>query len=32
MKKVNGRYELYGNPITRRQTRAADKWKSMLAK
>ena len=31
MKKVNGRYELYGNPITRRQTKAADKWKTMLA-
>ena len=32
MKKVNGRYELYENPITPAQTRAADKWKSMLAK
>ncbi|MBT4311391.1 MAG: hypothetical protein HOD49_13375 [Anaerolineae bacterium] len=32
MKKVNGRYELYGNPITRSQTKAADKWKAMLAK
>ena len=32
MKKVNGRYELYGNPITPAQTRAADKWKAMLAK
>ncbi|MBC8336208.1 MAG: hypothetical protein ISR59_04175 [Anaerolineales bacterium] len=32
MKKVNGRYELYGNPITPAQTRAADRWKAMLAK
>lgn len=32
MKKVNDRYELYGNPITKSQTRAADKWKAMLAK
>jgi len=32
MKKVDGRYELYGNPITRVQTRAADRWKAMLAK
>ena len=31
MNKVNGRYELYGNPITSAQTRAADRWKSMLA-
>lgn len=32
MKKQNGRYELYGNPITPAQTRAADGWKAMLAK
>ena len=32
MKKVNGRYELYGNPITEAQTRATDGWKDMLAK
>ena len=32
MEKVNGRYELYGNHITPAQTRAVDKWKSMLAK
>jgi hypothetical protein len=32
MKKVNGRYEVYGNSITEGQTRAADKWKDMLAK
>jgi hypothetical protein len=32
MKKVNGRYEVYGNAITEGQTRAADKWKDMLAK
>jgi hypothetical protein len=32
MKKVNGRYELYGNPISSSQTRAADRWQTMLAK
>ena len=32
MKKVNGCYEVYGNPITEGQSRAADKWKAMLAK
>jgi len=32
LKKVNGRYELYGNPITKAQSRAADGWKTMLAK
>jgi len=32
MKKVNGRYELYGNPISERQTRATDRWQAMLAK
>ncbi|HAE59879.1 MAG TPA: hypothetical protein DCG54_10350 [Anaerolineae bacterium] len=32
MKKVNGRYEVYGNAISESQTRAADKWKEMLAK
>ncbi len=31
MKKTEGHYELYGNPITTAQTRAADSWKSMLA-
>jgi hypothetical protein len=31
MQKKDGRYELYGNPITPAQTRAADKWKAMLA-
>jgi hypothetical protein len=31
MQKKDGRYELYGNPITPAQTRAADKWKQMLA-
>ncbi|MCA2002692.1 MAG: hypothetical protein LDL51_12570 [Chloroflexi bacterium] len=32
LQKKNGRYEVYGNPITERQTRAADRWKDMLAK
>jgi hypothetical protein len=32
MKKVNDRYEVYGNPITPGQTRAADGWQDMLAK
>lgn len=32
MDKKNGRYELFGNPITAAQTRATDRWKSMLAK
>ena len=32
MKKVNGRYEVYGNSITEGQTRAADRWKEKLAK
>ena len=32
MKKVNGRYEVYGNPISAAQTRAADGWKTKLAK
>jgi len=32
MNKNNGQYELYGNPITPAQTRATDRWKSMLAK
>lgn len=32
MKKVNGRYEVYGNPISAAQTRAADGWKTRLAK
>ena len=32
LQKKDGRYEVYGNPITVSQTRAADKWKDMLAK
>jgi hypothetical protein len=32
MKKIDGRYEVYGNPITKSQSRAADKWQDMLAK
>ncbi len=32
MRKVNGRYEVYGNPISERQSRAADRWKDMLAR
>lgn len=32
MQKKNGRYELYGNPITESQSRAADRWQEMLAK
>ncbi len=32
MKKVNGCYQVYGNPITPSQTRAADGWKAMLAR
>jgi hypothetical protein len=32
MKKVNDRYEVYGNAITRAQTRAADRWHAMLAR
>ena len=32
MKLKNGRYEVYGNPITEAQTRATDKWQAMLAK
>ena len=32
MDKNNNKYELYGNPITVGQTKAADKWKAMLAK
>lgn len=32
LQKKNGRYEVYGNPITERQSRAADAWKDMLAK
>jgi hypothetical protein len=31
MKKVNGRYEVYGNPITKAQSRV-DRWKTMLAR
>jgi len=32
LQKKDGRYEVYGNPITEQQTRAADQWKEMLAK
>ncbi len=32
MHKVNGRYEVYGNPITRRQSRAADRWQQMFVR
>jgi hypothetical protein len=32
MKKENGCYSLYGNPITRQQSAAADRWQDMLAK
>jgi len=32
MKLKDGRYEVYGNPITEAQTRATDKWQAMLAK
>jgi hypothetical protein len=31
MKLKDGRYEVYGNAITERQTRDVDKWKAMLA-
>jgi hypothetical protein len=32
LQKKDCRYEVYGNPITRSQTNAADKWQDMLAK
>ena len=32
LQKKEGRYEVYGNPISKRQTRAADQWMDMLAK
>ncbi|MDX9863369.1 MAG: hypothetical protein RBT34_01045 [Anaerolineaceae bacterium] len=32
MKKENGRYSLYGNPISKRQSAAADRWQDMLAR
>ena len=32
MKSENGCYSLYGNPITRQQSAAADRWQDMLAK
>ena len=32
MEKKAGRYELYGNPITPAQSRAADHWQAMLAR
>ncbi len=32
MKKENGRYTLYGNPITATQSKKTDRWQAMLAK
>ncbi|MBM3124748.1 MAG: hypothetical protein FJZ87_06690 [Chloroflexi bacterium] len=32
LQKKDGRYEVYGNPITAGQTRAAERWKDMLAR
>jgi hypothetical protein len=32
MKKIDGCYEVYGNPITKGQTRATDKWQQMFIK
>ena len=32
MKKENGSYSLYGNPISKRQSAAADRWQDMLAR
>jgi len=32
VKKADGRYTLYGNPISTGQSRAADRWKDMLAR
>jgi hypothetical protein len=32
LQKKDGRYQVYGNPITRGQSRAADRWKEMLAR
>jgi Domain of unknown function (DUF6938)/Domain of unknown function (DUF6937) len=32
MRKENGSYSLYGNPISKRQSEAADRWQDMLAK
>ena len=32
MQKVNGSYTVYGNPISKSQSRAADAWKEMLAR
>ena len=32
MKQIDGQYQVYGNAITLRQSRAADRWKNMLAK
>jgi Domain of unknown function (DUF6938)/Domain of unknown function (DUF6937) len=32
MNKENGRYSLYGNPISKQQSAAADRWQDMLAR
>ena len=32
MEKHNGRYELFGSPITRRQSRAVDRWQRMFTR
>jgi hypothetical protein len=32
MQKIDGRYHLYGNPITRRQSQAADRWQQMFVR
>jgi len=32
MQQIDGRYQLYGNPITTRQSRAADRWQQMFVK
>ncbi len=32
MEKENGRYSLYGNPISKRQSAGADRWQDMLAR
>ena len=32
MQKLNGRYLVYGNPITRSQSRAVDRWQAMFVR
>jgi hypothetical protein len=32
MQKVDGRYQVYGNPITARDSRAADRWQRMFVR